>query len=362
MSAGSFQYLSPPLIRWGEGAISHLASELKRLGVERPFLVTTRSIAANPAVVEAIRAAAGRPLVGTFSEVRQHAPRVDIDRAVAAALEAGADGLISAGGGSPIDAAKVVGFEVSKSRGSAGSFPHVAIPTTLSMAELAPSAGVTNAEGRKAGMRDISIIPSAVIYDGALAVHTPLDLWLSTGIRSVDHAVETVAAEGGNPLSETLALEGIRRLFAGLPKAKAEPGNAAIRTENLVAGWLSYTYPAAANGLSHTLGKLIGSPFGIPHGVTSCVLLPHVMNYLASRLPSEFARIGRAMGVPAGVSDADAGREAGGRLFDLIASLGLPQHLRAFNLTDEQLEWALQPMADGPYPLEDLRAILRAAA
>src|SRR5207248_7654063 len=112
-----------------------------------------------------------------------------------------------------------------------------AVPTTLSVAELASGAGVTDESGDKVGRRDRRMLPDAVIYDGELALGTPIGLWLSTGVRALDHAVEGYLAPGAHPLSDVLALEAVRRLFATLPEARAHPADASVRTENQLAAW-----------------------------------------------------------------------------------------------------------------------------
>src|SRR5262249_37151612 len=158
------------------------------------------------------------------------------------AREVNADALVSVGGGSPIDAAKAAAWSLAtgidldgpdalaKSRGVrlAGKpvLPHFAVPTTLSVAELSGSAGFS-AEGwkEKGGVAAPELWPRAVCYDAALAVHTPLELWLSTGIRAVDHAVETLLAAGEHPLPDAAALDGLRRLANGLRAVKRDPSD-----------------------------------------------------------------------------------------------------------------------------------------
>ena len=353
---GTFRYENPAVIHWGEDALPRLAEALDQLDVRQPFLVTTRSLATNQSLMVRLRAAGGRDFAGAPAVVGQHAPERDVKAAVDAASALKPDGVVSLGGGSPIDAAKIVAFEL-------GAIPHVAIPTTLSAAELAPSAGVTDSSGQKGGKRDARLTPTAVIYDGQLALSTPLELWLSTGIRALDHAVETILDPGEHPYSDALSLDGIRRLFASLPAAKMDPGAATLRTENQLAAWLSYSLPRVAGGLGHMLGKQIGSPFGIPHGVTSCLLLPHVISYRARTQPGRAALLAPAMGVASsGASDDELAAAAASAVYDFIAGLDLPQHLSAYHLTEEQLRAAAQPLAGERYPIDDLLAIYRAAA
>lgn len=363
----TFRYANPEVVHWGAGCVRDLLGpELRRLGFRRVFLVTTRSALAVPELAPAVESLLGDLLCGR-ALVGEHAPARSITAAAEAARGAGADGLLSLGGGSPVDGAKAVAFSLATGLDLASEealalarkarlskvLPHVAIPTTLSAAELSSGAGFS-AEGtrEKVGVAAPGLLPAAVLYDAGLAVHTPLPLWLSTGIRAVDHAAETLLAPGEHPLPDAAALDGLRRLREGLLAAHANPADLAARTLGQVGAWLSYLLPGpAARGLSHTLGKRIGSRHGIPHGVTSCLLLPHVLRYLAPRAPRTAERIAQALG----------GAEAGSAVSDLVARLGLPQRLGAFQLSEADLAEAVRPVASAEYPAEDLLRILRAA-
>ena len=370
----TFQYLNPGTIHWGEGSASALDGELSRSGARRVFLITTGSIERNPALLPALESSIGARLAGKIAKIGQHAPVRDVAQAARESREARADALVSVGGGSPIDAAKAVAWSLAsgieldepdalaKSRGIrlAGKpvLPHFAVPTTLSVAELSGSAGFS-AEGsrEKVGVAALELLPKAVFYDAALAVHTPLELWLSTGIRAVDHAVETLLAPGEHPLPDAAALEGLRSLAKGLRAVKRDPADRAARTDCQVGAWLSYLLPGpAAKGLSHTLGKRIGSRHGIPHGVTSCLLLPHVMRFFLARRPEPLQRIAAALGATKPVAES-----APAAVSALIAELGLPQHIASYGLTQEDLVEAVKPVAGPEASEQDLLAILKAA-
>lgn len=326
---GTFTYANPHLIHWGRGSIARLRPELERVGAGRVALITTRSLVSSVDRLDIESAAC--------AVIGQHAPAAEIDAAETVARTANADGIVSFGGGSPIDAAKIVALRLD-------GLPHVAVPTTLSVAELAAGAGFMDESGNKAGLRDPKLMPSVVIYDAELTLTTPLELWLSTGIRALDHAVEGFLAEGEHPFNDVLAMEAIRRLFDSLPRAKASPQDVDIRTENQLAAWFSFTLPGpSAGGLSHTMGKQIGARHRIPHGVTSCLLLPHVMRYLAPRMPGRAARL----------PTPDA-------VYELIGSLGLPQHIAAFGIGEPELRRAAHEMS-GRIPEADLLSIYLAA-
>ena len=340
MSSGVFSYSNPRVIHWGRGSVAQLSAELQRLEVLRVALVTTRSLLGELDRLPA------KPVVTIV--ISQHAPMSQIDAGVEEASSAGADGVVSFGGGSAIDAAKIVSVRLADGDGRA--LPHLAIPTTLSVAELAAGAGYTNEAGDKAGMRDPRLLVETVIYDAELTLATPMELWLSTGIRALDHAVEGFLAGGEHPFNDVMALEAIRGLFSSLPRAKADPHNLDVRTENQLAAWFSFTLPgASASGLSHTMGKQIGARYRIPHGVTSCLLLPHVMTYLAKKTPERMAVLTEALGGPA----AD-------RVRHLIAFLGLPQHIADYGVGEAELRRAADDLA-GKYPAEDLLRIYLSA-
>jgi alcohol dehydrogenase class IV len=364
----TFRYANPEVIHWGAGCVrERLMEEVLRLGARRVLLVTTRSAEKDPRLAPAVEALLADRLAGRFAGVGQHAPARSVMEAVAVARGLRADALVSLGGGSPIDAAKATALSLAtgidlgtpegleRARGArlADVLPHLAIPTTLSAAELSGSAGVS-AEGtrEKVGIAAPELRPAAVLYDADLALQTPLPLWLSTGIRAVDHAAETLLAPGEHPLPDAAAVEGLRRLRAGLLAARSRPGDPAARTACQVGAWLTFLLPgSAARGLSHTLGKRLGSRHGIPHGVTSCLLLPHVLRHLAPRAPGAMARIAEALGA----ADAADGVAA------LVAALELPAHLSAWNLSEAELREAVRPVASPEHPEADLLAILRAA-
>jgi maleylacetate reductase len=380
VESGSFAYANPRTIHWGAGALArHLDQELTERNAQRVFVITTRSVAAEPNLGGRLERLLGSRGVGHAS-ITQHAPASAVAAATRAAADATPDVLVSFGGGSPIDAAKAVAFALATGLdlndpraaetarglepGPDALLPHLAIPTTLSAAELSGLAGfTTEAEHEKVGLRGAALLPRAVIFDAELSLATPLELWLSTGIRAVDHAVETLLAQSSHPFSDTLALEALRRLQASLLATFADPSDLGARTESQLGAWFSFTLPGpAAGGLSHTLGKRIGSRHGIPHGVSSCLMLPHVMRYLAPRSEVVQAGIARALGVDIkGMDRAQAAACAADAVAELIERLGLPHHLAAYGLSQTDLEAAARPVASERYPFDDLVGIYHAA-
>jgi maleylacetate reductase len=162
--------------------------------------------------------------------------------------------------------------------------------------------------------------------------------------------VEGFLAEGEHPFSDVMALDAIRRLFYSLPLAKAAPDDVVVRAENQLGAWFSFTLPGqSAGGLSHVMGKQIGARHGIPHGVTSCLLLPHVIRYLERRMPERVAMMAEA-----------TGPDPAARVAGLVEALGLPQHIAAYGIGEPQLRFAAGELA-GKYPAEELLEIYLAA-
>jgi alcohol dehydrogenase class IV len=348
---GSFHYANPRAIHFGAGSLSQLAPELNRLQVTHVVVITTRSLVEEHNLLSRVLGAMGEAQAKATEVISQHAPMTEIDAAIERTTAVGVDGIVSFGGGSAIDAAKVIAVKLADRHGLAyRGLPHVAVPTTLSVAELAGGAGYTDEAGDKAGIRDVRLLLDSVIYDAELTLATPMQLWLSTGIRALDHAIEGFLSDGLHPFSDVLSLEAVRGLFHSLPRAMAAPDDIGVRTENQLAAWFSFTMPgASASGLSHIMGKQIGARHGIPHGVTSCLLLPHVMRHLARETPDRMALLEQA-----------TGRDPADRVEELIGSLGLPQHIAEYHMGQADLRKAADELA-GRRPASDLLAIYLAA-
>ena len=175
------------------------------------------------------------------------------------------------------------------------------------------------------------IIPISVILDPAVTVYTPEWLWLSTGIRAVDHAVETYCSLDANDYTDGAALQALRLLSEGLPRVKADPSDLEARLQCLMGAWISMTGIVTGTrlGASHAIGHILGGTANVPHGYTSCVMLPFVLNYNAAINANRQAAIARAVGHP--------DQSAGDALDKLISGLGMPRSLREVDIAEDQL-------------------------
>ena len=325
-SQAVFELLPIERVHVGVGCSGGLGGELARLGVEHALLVTASSLERN-ALLEGVRGAAGGRVAAVHAAVSQHNPTSSVEASARAFAAAGADGIVAFGGGSVIDNAKAVSASLG------GGVPIVDLPTTLSAAEWASSFGQTDDATRvKVGGRDRALAARAVFLDGGLCTETPAWLWAGTGVRALDHAIETILAPNTHVYFDTLA-EGAIRLLSERLSASLD-GDPQLRQDCLHGAWIAH---AGANviawGLSHQMGRQLGPRFDIPHGHTSAVLLPAVVELMAPRLPEAEARVARALGAnPGGAAEA---------LRALVRRLGLPGTLRDAGVSDRAAVAAL---------------------
>lgn len=356
---GEYFFLPQEHVIFGAGSLAKLADEVQRVGGQRAFLVTGNSLATQSDVVQRVEQALGSLHIGTFSSIRQHSPKGDAAQAAEQARTLNADVLISVGGGSPIDATKAVAMALSTDQKN--FLPHIAIPTTLSAAEFSHLVGVTDEEAkRKSGFAHVPLAPRGVILDATLTLATPMWLWLSTGIRSLDHAVESLYAPGTHPINDVLALEAIHKLFEYLPKTKAQPDDLNARTELELASWMSFFGEVnTPMGLSHNLGRRIGASYDVPHGITSCIILPHVMRAFAPIYPQQLARITQALGLQR-QDDTSAALAATDAVSKLIGELDLPQHLGDVGIGEAELTTIASSTPSRELSIEKVEKLLHA--
>jgi alcohol dehydrogenase class IV len=350
MFSGTYTFLPLEKVYFGAGSLRHLVDEAERLAGAAALVITGNTLATQTDLVKRVEAALGPRHAGTFAGIRQHVPQSGITEAVDLARRLGADLLVSIGGGSPIDAGKAVSRALAESTGA--YIPHIAIPTTLSAAEFSGTAGFTDeAKHAKTGFADPRATPRAIILDPQLTLATPMWLWLASGIRSLDHAVETLYSPGDHPINDLLALEAIRNLFTYLPLCKADPESLEAREQSQLGAWMSFFGPASVTmGLSHNLGRRIGASFDVPHGITSCITLAPVMRYKVATESARLAPIAHALHrVSADASDHDAARVAADAVAGLVRDLELPSRLSEVEVPVDALgEIARSVVGDTP--------------
>jgi alcohol dehydrogenase class IV len=320
VKSGTHTFLPTARVHFGSDALRKLEEEARPYG--RAFVITGRSLNEKTDLIRWVEALLGVRHAGTFAGMGQHTPGGTVEEAAMQAETAAADILVAVGGGSVIDGTKAVGRQL-------GYPEQVTIPTTLSGAEWAHRVGVTEeSAGRKRGFVDPRTVPPVVILDPEATVYTPEVLWLSTGIRALDHAVEGYIYGGDHPITDVTGLEGARRLMEYLPLSRRTPEDLEVRLELQLAGWLAYFGPMnTPMGLSHELGRRIGASYDVPHGITSCVILAPSLKVLKEQIQDE--RWNGLSGV--------LGGEPPERITSLVGELGLPTSLREVGVPEEDL-------------------------
>ncbi len=280
--------------------------------------------------------------VTEFKEVTQHSPMEEVEHAVELIRNNNCDIIISIGGGSVIDAGKTARYYYK-------SLEQIAIPTTLSAAEFSHIAGYTIGD-EKVGVRNKALTPQYIFLDPRATLETPEDLWRSTGIRALDHSIETIVSNQESEIARTFAIKSIKMLFGNLG-LKSEFS----RFQCQLAAWYSYfeVYDAPM-GLSHNIGKIIGAKWNIPHGITSCITLPSVLRYYALSNPEPLAMIAKELGYE-GSNINELGTAFARYVESFISSLGLTHTLTDYEISEKDLDYIISKIKGAN---DNIRSIL----
>jgi maleylacetate reductase len=328
---------------FGVGSVGSLVGEVDRLGARRVL-----AIAGKRAVDPLVEWLGGR-WAASFTDVQQHVPAATAARAVAAAREAGADCLVTLGGGSATGIAKAVALE--------HPAPILAVPTTYAGSEMTPIYGITGPEGKRTG-RDPRVLPRTVIYDPALTTGLPAEVTGPSGMNAIAHCAEALYAPGANPVSSLLATHGAGLLWRALPRAVEDPADLGARSDALIGAWLGGSAMAAAGvAIHHQLCHLLGGAYGLPHAELHAVVLPHAVGFVTPAARPQLARLAGSLGVD----------DLAGGIWDLGRRLGAPASLAELGLPEAELDLAATqavarvvqtPRRAG---VAELRALLEAA-
>jgi len=351
-------YRFPPMesVIYGRPFAEAVKEQVEQSGATAVFLLASGTLARETGLVGQIRDALGNRLAGVHARIGAHTPRTDVVEAANAARAAGADLLLTLGGGSVTDAAKMVAFclgngitdpaqlddyrarvsaegKIARPEAKPPGVRTVTIPTTLSAGEYTASAGCTDTlRNVKESFGHPLMMPKQVILDPGATLHTPEWLLLSTGIRAVDHAVEDICSPQCQPISEGASYHALKLLGRGLPGVKADPLDLEARLDCQLGAWMSMvgSQTGVPKGASHGIGHVLGGTAHVPHGYTSCVMLPHVLRFNHAVNADRQALVSEALGRPG-----DSAAEVVG---GLIAALGLPQTLRDVDVKPDQLD------------------------
>lgn len=356
ITASELHFTRTERVTMGTPAAEAIADQAARMGCRKVFLLASTSLRENTDEIAKIEAQLGTSHAGTFSGIAPHAPRADVLAATNAARDAGADLIVSVGGGSATDAAKIVALLIKHDVRSVEAFeplrtyvteagevinpvtvgpdiPVICVPTTLSGGEFNALSGATDeVTQHKQGYEHRNMAPVMVVLDPAITRHTPEWLWLSTGVRSVDHAVETLSSYKSNDFADGLAESALRLLVEGLPRVKADPGDMEGRLKCQVGAWQSMIsiIGGVPMGASHAIGHILGGTCDVPHGYTSCVMSPYVLAWNAEHDASRQARTLAVLGNEHG--------SASVALDAFITGLGMPRRLSEVGVDESRFQ------------------------
>src|ERR1700733_7772508 len=367
---GEFNLSRLERVIYGPGKIAALKDEMERRGLKRAVVGTTDVVAKLP-ILNAVTAALGSRCASVFMGIVQHVPRGTVNDLEKEIERVDADSLVSLGGGSPIDSSKVAIYGLLDKR----ELIHIAVPTTLSAAEYTHAGGVTDETTRvKSGVYDMRVLPRTVINDPVPTLSTPDWLWVSTGIRALDHAIECAYAIRHQPISDALAAKSIALFSQHLKASITTQGDQQLahRGNCQFASW--YSIYGAMNtrfGLSHLLGHQIGPRWNVPHGITSCITLPHAMRFMAQIAAERFGPVAEGYKIPFDPSNPKpAALECADRTAEFIAEFDVPRTLHDAGVPHEEIGEIVGPIThelrhmsvvDRPMTEQEVLALLEAA-
>jgi maleylacetate reductase len=350
--AGSYQFPTMESVIYGKPAAEALREEAERLDAKRVFLIASRTLNTNTDEIEKIRKALGDRYAETFDGVPQHTTREVVVQIARQAKEAKADLVVAIGGGSVVDAAKIVlmcveheifeqggldGFETTPER-RFGQFrtPKVrmiAIPSTLSGGEYNSGALVTDTHRKlKQIFNHPMMMPRSIILDPAITKYTPEKLWLGSGTRAMDHGIEAICSSRPNVLVDAVCQQGLRYLHDGLRRTKNDPNDEEARLNCQLGSWMSAfgLQARVPMGASHAIGHVLGGTCDVPHYFCTAVMMPSVLRYNRPATEAAQKSIAAALGAPE--------RDASEAFAEFIAELGLPRRLADVGVAEDRFE------------------------
>ena len=387
--SGEYRPPVPSRVIFGYDKISTLKMELDHLGCDRVMILSGRTVADKTETVQLVQQAVGDKLVGVYSGLSQRAPLHTAVAATKMALDLKADALVGIGGSTISDASRMIAVMMAENivtednlrelglQNSGLIQPElegkqlplqISIPTTLSAGEFNQGGGniLDDKAAKKIRVRHHSLYADLIVLDPIMTIGTPDWLWLSSGVKALDHCIERLYCNGNQPAIEATAAKAAELLFKYLPVSREDDNNLDARLNCLVAAWLSMMgATTVGSGLSHAIGHVIGVKYDIGHGYTSCVTQPYVMEYNRSASANQQAVLARAAGIQTDGMDDVAVAEAAYRVVDeFILGLNMPHRLRELEIPMEDLrEIAELTMEDGagrnnPVPITSFEQVM----
>src|SRR5450755_4494638 len=373
---GNWNY--PTTIWAGPGRIAELGKACASAGIRRPLIVTDEGLIGAPMIKSALGALKDAAL---FGAVRGNPALSHVEAGLKAYKKGRHDGVVAFGGGSALDAGKVIAFMSGQSRplwdfedvgdwwtraDPAGIAPVVAVPTTAGTGSEVGRAGVILNEEthQKKIIFHPLMMPRIVIADAELTVGLPPGVTAATGIDAFVHCFEAFCAPGFHPLADGIALEGMRLIHQYLPRAYADGKDIEARAQMLAAASMGATAFQKGLGGVHAIAHPVGSWFNTHHGLTNAVILPYVMTFNRHAIADKTDVIARVLDLPARGFDGFLAA-----VLEMRIELGIPHSLTHIGVSADKAsiigrEAAIDPSAGGnPIPVDaaQLEHIFRAA-
>ncbi|WP_291295635.1 maleylacetate reductase [Elioraea sp.] len=343
---GGVYNATPPRIEFGAGALEEIARVLADVGAKSALVVSTPGRAG---LAERVATLLGPACAGILPEAISQVPIESAHRGQELFRRSGAEAIVSVGGGASIGLGKGIALGVKA--------PVIAIPTTYSGSEMTGFCGIT-IDGVKRMHVNLAMLASCVIYDPTLSITLPPEVSAASAFNALAHCVDVVYVPTASPLVIAAAHEGAKAIAGALPRVIAAPDDLDARADLLYGGMLGGAALTGGFALQHGLAHTLGGSFGVAHGHSHAIILPHVAAYNARFAPDQLGRLAADLG----------GTELGAILFDLLAAVGLPTSLRAVGLDDSIIDRAIaitletdNGLNPGPVTESGLRAILEAA-
>ncbi len=362
MNLSSFSFPTPTL--FGVGAIQELPARGKRLGIQRPLVVTDAGLLNTEAfrtLAKSLGAADQGKSWFVFSGVHPNPIEQDVREAAQAFVQNKCDGVIAFGGGSALDVGKAArllvkrpGFDFAKFYDESdwsGLAPCIAIPTTAGTgSEVGRSSVITlDATHRKAVLFNPELLAKLVILDPQLTAGLPPKLTAATGADALTHCIESFTCPQFHPMCDGIALEGIRLIVEALPRACANGNDLEARGHMLVAAAMGAVAFQKDLGVVHSLAHPLSAICGMHHGLANALCLVAGMKFCAARKSGIYRRVGIACGLELQkVSDAEADQKTIAFMADFLAKLGLNTRLRDHGAKPEQLDALVAQAVDDP--------------
>lgn len=358
----------PTSIRFGAGRILEIADACKAAGITKPLLVTDRGLASMEITTKTLdlleAAGMGRAM---FCDVDPNPNEKNAAAGVQVYRDGGHDGVVAFGGGSGLDLAKVVAFHAGQNRplwdfedigdwwsraDPAAIAPVVAVPTTAGTgSEVGRASVITNSvtEEKKIIFHP-KMLPAVVICDPELTVGMPKFITAGTGLDAFAHCVEAFSSPHYHPMSQGMALEGMRLVKEYLPRAYADGTDIEARGQMMSAAAMGATAFQKGLGAIHALSHPIGAIYHTHHGTTNAICMPAVLQFNKPAIEDVFEQAANYLGISGGFDGFCA------YVDDLNDQLGIPKTLSALGIEnvdiDRVVAGALKDPSTGGNPIE----------